>query len=92
MSELRKSVYVIIEGRVQGVWYRGWTVDMATRLGLDGWVRNLADGAVEAVFSGSADIVDAMIEHCRSGPPAARVDGIREEPFDGVVQPGFFKR
>jgi acylphosphatase len=78
----RKSVHVRIGGRVQGVWYRGWTVDKARSRDLDGWVRNRTDGTVEAVFSGPADQVDAMIEDCRQGPPAAQVSGVAVETAD----------
>lgn len=67
---------VRIHGRVQGVWYRGWTVRKATDLGLRGWVRNRSDGTVEALFSGPSASVDAMIEACHAGPPAARVDRV----------------
>jgi Acylphosphatases len=69
----RKTVRVRIEGRVQGVWYRGWTVREASERGLAGWVRNRSDGSVEAVFSGPKPAVDAMLEACWEGPPAARV-------------------
>lgn len=72
----RIAVRVVISGRVQGVWYRGWTVDRARASGLCGWVRNRNDGTVEAVFAGSPDGVEAMISECRNGPPAARVDAI----------------
>lgn len=75
-----KSVHVRIEGRVQGVWYRGWTVQQAERRGLAGWVRNRRDGTVEAVFSGAAAMVDDMLRACRDGPPAARVTDVRAEP------------
>jgi acylphosphatase len=82
----RTTIRVVISGRVQGVWYRGWTVSEASGAGLDGWVRNRSDGTVEAVFSGSSDGVNAMIEACRSGPPAAKVTGI--ECFDDADPPG----
>ena len=62
-----------ITGRVQGVGYRAWALQIATRLGLRGWVRNRADGSVEALVIGDADAVAAMIEACRDGPFAARV-------------------
>ncbi|WNJ98223.1 acylphosphatase [Thalassospiraceae bacterium LMO-JJ14] len=71
-----RAVHVYIEGRVQGVWYRGWTVQQAENLGLAGWVRNRRDGRVEAVFCGDTDAIDTMITLCRSGPPLARVDNI----------------
>jgi len=74
-----KSVRVRISGRVQGVWYRGWTVQRANELGLAGWVRNRADGSVEALFAGPATVVDRMVADCRDGPPAARVREVRVE-------------
>jgi acylphosphatase len=83
------TVRVRIRGRVQGVWYRGWTVDHARRLGLAGWVRNRQDGSVEAVFSGPESVVRAMIDHCRQGPPAAVVREVIEEIEIAPVAPGF---
>jgi acylphosphatase len=74
-----KTVRARISGRVQGVWYRGWTVETAHRLGLEGWVRNRADGSVEALFHGAEGAVNAMLELCRQGPPAARVDRLDVE-------------
>ncbi|MCH6588225.1 MAG: acylphosphatase [Proteobacteria bacterium] len=69
LEESVKRVRVVISGRVQGVWFRGWTVDEATARGLSGWVRNRRDGTVEAVFEGAPEAVDAMVEACRTGPP-----------------------
>ena len=83
------AVHCIISGRVQGVWFRGWTRQEAAALGLDGWVRNLADGSVEALFSGPEETVREMIERCRQGPPLARVDGIVESPAEPVPGSGF---
>jgi len=83
------TIRVGITGRVQGVWYRGWAVDQARRLGLSGWVRNRLDGSVEAVFSGPEPAVRAMIEQCRQGPPAAVVHEITEQIEPGPVAPGF---
>ena len=71
-----KAVRVRVQGRVQGVWYRGWAEERAGDLGLDGWVRNRRDGSVEAVFSGPAEEVDKMVRLCRAGPPHARVDDV----------------
>ena len=85
MPETR-SVLVRISGRVQGVGYRDWTQRKATELGLSGWVRNLASGEVEAVFSGPAEAVDAMLAACRRGPQFARVDDVKiaeTEPAGG---------
>jgi acylphosphatase len=56
--------------------YRDWTVQAAERLGLTGWVRNLPDGAVEAVATGPADRVEAFIQRCHDGPERARVDAV----------------
>jgi len=83
------AVRVRITGRVQGVWYRGWTVDQARRLHLAGWVRNRLDGSVEAVFCGPNDAVRAMIDSCRRGPPGAVVTEIVEEIETEPVAPGF---
>ena len=92
MGSDRKIVRVLISGQVQGVWYRGWTVDEATRLGLDGWVRNRRDGKVEALFSGAADLVERMIALCHDGPPAARVDHIDVKPADETPASGFTEK
>jgi acylphosphatase len=72
--------HVIIRGRVQGVGYRAWTEYTALENGLEGWVRNRRDGAVEAVFAGPQAAVAAMIEACRKGPPGAWVDTIENLP------------
>lgn len=66
--------HVIVRGRVQGVGYRAFVEHEAHRRGLRGWVRNRRDGTVEAAFAGPHDAVVAMIEACRRGPYAARVD------------------
>jgi acylphosphatase len=78
-----------IQGRVQGVWYRGWMVQHASSLGLDGWVRNRSDGSVEAVISGPPDRLEEMRRRCRTGPRAAEVSrvDVGEEPT--VPEPGF---
>jgi acylphosphatase len=83
---------VRIDGRVQGVWYRGWTVEEALRRGLDGWVRNRADGSVEAVFSGPEEAVAAMIAACHRGPPAAQVRCVVAEPSTETPAAGFTQR
>jgi acylphosphatase len=74
------AVRIVVHGRVQGVWYRGWTIDEARARRISGWVRNRRDGTVEALLVGPAEAVRAMIEVCRSGPSAARVRGIEEHP------------
>jgi acylphosphatase len=79
MSEAGRIRHVVIRGRVQGVGYRAWAEYTALDHGLDGWVRNRRDGSVEAVFAGAVDVVDAMIDACRRGPPGARVDAIDQQ-------------
>lgn len=68
--------HVFISGRVQGVFFRENIRRLARSLGVVGWVRNLPDGRVEAVFEGDEENVRRMIEFCRRGPPAARVDDV----------------
>ena len=87
MSEI--AVRVRIEGRVQGVWFRGWTAAEATARGLDGWVRNRTDGTVEALFSWPAEAVEEMVEACWEGPSAARVTGVAASPADVPGESGF---
>lgn len=81
---------MIISGRVQGVWFRGWAMETARHHGVDGWVRNRRDGTVEAVFAGEAADVEAMLEACRQGPPMARVTDIQTFDHDEPVDPGFY--
>ena len=69
---------VTIRGRVQGVGYRAWVEHRARALDLEGWVRNVRDGSVEALFAGPAEIVAAMVERCGRGPSSARVDAVTE--------------
>lgn len=88
----RKAIRARIHGRVQGVWYRGWTVDTASAFGLNGWVRNRSDGTVEAVFAGPSASVDRMLESCRQGPPAASVHDIAVEPTEDPGQGPFEQR
>lgn len=86
----RKAVEVRITGRVQGVNYRGWTRMEAERLGVDGWVRNEADGSVSALLVGREAAVTAMMHLLVKGPPAARVAGVSSRPADpAAVQAGF---
>jgi len=84
-----KSVRLRITGRVQGVFYRGWTVDAARSRGLDGWVRNRADGSVEALVSGDDAQVDDLVSACWNGPPAARVEDVEITPADPPEEAGF---
>jgi len=71
-----KRAQVVVRGSVQGVFFRAETRDRARSLGLAGWVRNAADGTVEAAFEGDDEQVASMIEWCRRGPGSARVDDV----------------
>ena len=84
--------HLMIHGRVQGVWYRGWAVATASELGLTGWVRNRMDGGVEALVEGDADAVARFVALAQVGPPAASVERIdvREMPVEGCS--GFAQR
>ena len=92
MAERERAVAVRIEGRVQGVWYRGWAVSEAERRGLRGWVRNRSDGSGEALLIGPDAVVADMIAACRRGPPAARVSKVAERPAADDGSPGFRQR
>jgi len=69
----KARAHVFISGRVQGVFFRAWTEDEAVKRDLTGWVRNLADGRVEAVFEGDKDKVEEMVRLCWRGPPGAHI-------------------
>ncbi|MDR9403474.1 MAG: acylphosphatase [Halothece sp. Uz-M2-17] len=71
--------HVYISGKVQGVGYRLSTQSEAVKLGIKGWVRNVFDGSVEAVFEGEQKAVDQMIQWCHQGPPAAVVKNVQVE-------------
>lgn len=77
------NVHVLISGRVQGVWFRASTKQVAKQLGLTGWVRNTSNGCVEAVFEGEERLINKMIEWCHQGPALSKVDNveiINQEP------------
>lgn len=84
---------LIVTGRVQNVFYRDWFVGEARNLGLDGWVRNRADGSVEAVIEGAPEMVEAMVGKAGQGSPASRVADVvvaEDAPAETLV--GFGKR
>ncbi|CAB1082714.1 acylphosphatase [Alkalispirochaeta odontotermitis] len=74
--ENRVRARAVISGRVQGVFFRMETKRAADRFGVSGWVRNLKDGTVEALFEGEKERVDAVIDWCREGPPHADVTDV----------------
>jgi acylphosphatase len=80
---------LIVSGRVQGVGYRDWLVDRAGALGLHGWVRNRADGSVEALISGDTAAVEELARLCRRGPRLAHVSSIEEDLAEPPEEPGF---
>jgi acylphosphatase len=79
---------VLVTGRVQGVFYRATCAGLARRAGVGGYVRNLADGRVEAAFEGPDEVVDRLVDWCRRGPELARVDAVEvvlEDPIGDVT-------
>lgn len=84
-----KTVRARIRGRVQGVGFRAWTAETARGLGLSGWVRNRADGSVEALFAGSADAVEAMIAAAKQGPRHAVVEAVETADAQAPAEDGF---
>lgn len=75
--------HLVITGRVQGVWFRGGMAQEAQRLGVTGWVRNRADGSVEAMVAGTAERVAAMLNWARRGPCNAIVEHVAVELGEG---------
>lgn len=87
---LERRVRVVVAGRVQGVWFRESTRLRAQELGVSGWVRNLPDGRVEALFEGSADAVAAALDFFSEGPPLAQVTQLElDEQQPGELAAGF---
>jgi acylphosphatase len=80
---------LVITGRVQGVGFRDWLARAARRAGVSGWVRNRADGTVEALLAGEADAVEELSRACRRGPALATVSQIDEYPAEPPERPGF---
>jgi acylphosphatase len=81
---MKARAHVLVSGDVQGVFFRATTRDMASRLGLGGWVRNTSSGKVEAVFEGDREKVQEMVEFCTRGPPGAHVDDVEVRWEKGV--------
>jgi acylphosphatase len=85
----RVRAHVFVSGRVQGVYYRANTRDAASERGVDGWVQNLDDSRVEAVFEGPRETVESMVEWCHDGSPRARVDDVSVEYEEPTGANGF---
>lgn len=83
------TLHFHVTGRVQGVWFRGWTIETARALGLSGWVRNMRDGSVAGQAQGPQDALERFRQELKQGPPSARVDLVDAgyidipERFDG---------
>jgi len=79
--------HVFVTGRVQGVWFRDACRNLAQAFGVSGWVENLPDGRVEAVFEGPEGLVEAMVGWCHQGPPRAAVESVEStaEPTEGIT-------
>ncbi len=92
MSDQTVTRQLRIHGRVQGVYYRASMVAEATRLGLHGWVRNRADGSVEALVHGGAPAVQALVDWARRGPPQALVERVDVADAEPQTLPPFEQR
>ena len=90
MSESNARAHIVVSGIVQGVCYRYFTVEEATRLGLAGWVRNLPSGEVEAEVEGERSAVEALIKAMKVGPRAARVTDLKLEWIEVQGEMGGF--
>lgn len=86
---MTERAHLQISGRVQGVGFRANTRRQAAEQDIDGWVQNLDDGRVEAVFEGPSEAVEAMIEWCRTGPQTASVEDLTVEYEDPEGLTGF---
>ena len=80
--ETNRRVHVYLSGRVQGVGFRAFTSRTAQQLGVKGWVKNLADGRVEAVLAGSEEKVEQMLNKVKTGPRFAEVNDMQVEEED----------
>jgi len=72
----KARVHILVSGLVQGVFFRGYTQVKAREFELKGWVQNLPDGRVEAIFEGDRENIEKMVNWAKIGPPAAQVNGL----------------
>lgn len=82
-----KQLHFTVHGKVQGVWFRAWTQDLASEMGLTGWVRNMTDGNVEGVAMGNEDLLFRFLDRLHDGPPLARVTKVdsTESKVDDII-------
>jgi len=88
MPDRRVQIHIIVSGHVQGVFFRYATQSVGEKLGLDGWVRNLYDGRVEAIAEGTRDELEKLLSFVKEGPQGARVENLRFEWNDHRGDPG----
>lgn len=91
-APVRRSFRLVVRGRVQGVGYRDWMVETAQRIGIDGWVRNCADGSVEVAAAGSETQIAALHDAARRGPRLAQVQSVTCEPLEQPLEARGFTR
>lgn len=92
MSDVPIQVQVLVSGRVQRVSFRAYCTEAAQAANVHGWVRNLPDGRVQAVFQGTRHAVDKMVQWCRHGSPHAKVTGVEVEVQAIAAFEGFESR
>jgi acylphosphatase len=80
---------ILVSGRVQGVFYRGWTEANARQLGINGWVRNRMNGQVEILAMGPREEMDELVRRCWHGPRAAAVDEVEVLEAEAEAGEGF---
>ncbi len=85
----RVRLCVTVQGRVQGVWYRESMRRQAEALGVAGWAQNCPDGTVTAEIEGPRDQVERLVDWCRQGPPAARVDSVQSRKSSPLGESAF---
>lgn len=85
------TMHAVVKGKVQGVWFRAWTSDLAAEMKLSGWVRNMSDGNVELEASGSRDELDEFLERLHDGPPLARVTEVETQYRESDAHQGAFR-
>ncbi len=87
-----KAVHIVVQGRVQGVWFRGSAQSFASERGLGGWAKNCPDGTVEIHVEGAQALLDEFVKWCEQGPPAADVTRIEVTPAPVKKMENFFVR
>ena len=86
---MNDGVRIRLSGRVQGVFFRNWTIEVARALGVRGWVRNRSDGSVEILAFADPATLEGFIDRCREGPKAAAVEYVSVRETQEAAPPGF---